>query len=106
MLTETELSESVTWTAAGLVLEVRAALIDRFFVTVRHVGSAPVLWDGDCMARGRTLDDLPDGDFTVEVMARVVREQADRLDRLVYAQDEWGEAFRAFAAAVPTPCRS
>jgi hypothetical protein len=105
MLTETELRESVTWTAGGLVLEVRATLIDRFFVTVRHVGSAPILWDGDCMAKGRTLDDLPDPDFTLEVLARVVREQADRMDRLVYAQDEWAQAFRAFAAAVPTPYR-
>ena len=79
---------------------------ERFFVTIRHVGSAPVLWDGDCLARGRTLDDLPASDFTVELLARVVREQADRLDRSVYAQDEWGEAFRAITAAVPAPYRS
>ena len=59
-----------------------------------------------CLARGRSLDDLPDGDFTVEVLARVVREQADRLDRLVYTQDEWQEAFRAFATAIPLPYRS
>jgi hypothetical protein len=106
MLTETELRESVVWTAAGLTLEVRDTLKDRFFVTVRHVGSAPVLWDGDCLKRGRTLDELPDTDFTLEVLGRVVRDQADRMDRLVYAQDEWGEAFRTLLAAVPGPYRS
>ena len=37
MLTETDIRESVTWTAAGLVMEARSTLNDRFFVIVRHV---------------------------------------------------------------------
>ena len=52
-----EASESVTWTAGGLVLEARAPFPDRFWVIVRHVGSAPVLWDGDLMGQSaKALD--------------------------------------------------
>ena len=101
-----EASESVTWTASELVLEARSPFPDRFWVIVRHVGSAPVLWDGDMMGRGRTLDDLPSDDFTLEVLARVVRDLSDRLGRLVYAQDELHDTLRGIAAAIPQPLRA
>src|SRR5947209_5044021 len=101
-----EASESVTWTAGGLVLEARAPFPDRFWVIVRHVGSAPVLWDGDLMGRGQSLDDLPADDFTLEVLARVVCDLSDRMGRLVYEQDELQETLRGIAAAVPEPLRA
>src|SRR5262249_36337652 len=101
-----EATESVTWMANGLVLEARCPFPDRFWVVVRHVGSAPVLWDGDMMGRGRTLDDLPADDFPLEVLARVVRDLSDRMGRLVYAQDELHETLRGIAAAVPEPLRA
>jgi hypothetical protein len=103
---QTDASESVTWTASGLVLEARCPIPDRFWVTVRHVGSAPVLWDGDFMARGCTLDDLPADDFTLDVLARVVRDLSDRLGRLVYTQDELQQTLRSIAHAVPEPLRA
>ena len=101
-----EASESVTWTASGLVLEARSPFPDRIWVIVRHVGSAPVLWDGMFVGQGRTLDDLPADDFTLEVLARVVRDLSDRLGRLVYTQDELQETLREIAAAVPEPLRA
>src|SRR5712692_982551 len=104
-MVQIDASESVTWTASGLVLEVRSPFPDRFWVIVRHVGSAPVLWDGDFMARGRTLDDLPMDDFALEVLARVVRDLSDRLGRLVYAQDELHAVLRGIGAAIPEPLR-
>jgi hypothetical protein len=106
MIVKTDVRESVTWTASGLALEARCPFEDCFSVTVRHVGSAPVVWSGEFPARGRTLNDLPDGDFTAEVLARVVREQADRLDRLVYAQDDLRTTLREIATAIPESYRS
>jgi hypothetical protein len=99
-------SESVTWTASGLVLEARSPFPDRFWVIVRHVGSAPVLWDGEFAGRGQSLDDLPADDFTLEVLARVVRDLSDRLGRLVYSQDELQETLRGIATAIPAPFRA
>jgi hypothetical protein len=105
MITEIDVRESVTWTVGGLLLEVRCAGDDRFEVIVRHVGSAPVLWDGEFMARGRTLDDLPADDFSLEVLARMALDQADRLGRFVYAQDDVRALLRDFHAALPETFR-
>jgi hypothetical protein len=106
MIIETDIRESVTWITGGLALEARCPFVGRFSVTVRHAGSEPIVWDGDFPARGRTLNDLPADDFTVEVLARVTCDQAHRLDRLVYAQDDLHIALRGIAAAIPEPFRS
>lgn len=95
--------EVLTWTTLGLTLEVSGATEESFRVTVRRTGSAGVLWDGDFLTLGRTLDDLPGAEFTAEVLARVVVEQADRLGRLAYAQDDLRERLRAIAAAISEP---
>lgn len=97
--------ETIAWTALGLVLEVCCPTEECFSVTVRRTDSAGVLWDGEILTLGRTLDDLPADDFTIELLARIVREQSERLGRLVYAQDELRETLRALAAAVPTALR-
>jgi hypothetical protein len=97
--------EMIAWTALGLLLEVGCPLEDSFSVTVRRTDSDGVLWGGDVIALGRTLDDLPAADFTVEVLARIVRDQSERLGRLVYAQDELRETLREIGAAVPEPYR-
>src|SRR5687768_1888133 len=106
MITQTiEALETLTWTAGSLLLEARCPTDDRFWVIVRHVGCDTVLWDGAFPARGRMLDDLPADDFTQEVLARIVRDQADRLDRFVYTQDQIRCAMRDFAAALPESFR-
>jgi hypothetical protein len=105
MITKTENHESVTWTAFSLALEARGPFEDQFVVTVRHAGSTPIVWDGDVPTRDRALSDLPHGDFTVEVLARIIREQADRHDRLVYAQDHLYTVLREVATAIPEPYR-
>ena len=97
--------ELIAWTALGLVLEVCCPTEESFSVTVRRTDSAGILWDGDVLALGRTLDDLPGDDFTIEVLARIVREQSERLGRLVYSQDELRATLREIAAAVPEPYR-
>jgi hypothetical protein len=89
-----------------LLLEARCAGDDRFEVIVRHVGSEPILWDGAFMARGRTLDDLPADEFSLEVLARVAIDQADRLGRFVYAQDDLRGLLRDFNAALPAAFRA
>jgi hypothetical protein len=96
---------SIAWTAPGLLLEAHSPFVDRFMVTVRDADGAGVLWDGEFPAEGRVLDDLPADDFTREVLARAVREQADRLGRFVYSQDEVRVAVRDFTAALPEACR-
>jgi hypothetical protein len=96
---------SVSWTVFGLLLEASSPRADRFWVTVRHVGSAPVVWDGEFAARGRALADLPADDFTLEVLSRAVQDQSDRLGRFVYAQDTLREALREFRAAMPETFR-
>lgn len=101
-----EATESLTWTVASLLLEARCPSDDRFWVSVRHVGCDTVLWDGAFAARGRTIDDLPADDFTQEVLARVVRDQADRLGRFVYTQDQIRCALHEFAAALPESFRA
>src|SRR5579871_2126107 len=98
-------NERIAWTALGLVVEVCCPTADSFAVTVRRTDSAGVLWDGEVLTLGRTLDDLPSEGFTVEVLARIVREQSDRLGRLVYVQDDLRETLRAIAAAVPEKYR-
>ena len=98
-------NEMIAWTALGLMLEVCCPIEDSFSVTVRRTDSAGILWDGDLIALGRTLNDLPSDDFTIEVLARIVRDQSERLGRLVYAQDELRDTLRAIAAAVPEPYR-
>src|SRR3954471_17348637 len=106
MMTQTDAPESITWTVGGLVMEARRPFGDRLCVIVRHVGSDPVLWDGEFAARGRTLDELPDNDLTLEVLARVVIDQADRLGRFVYAQDDLRVLVREFTAALPDTFRA
>ena len=69
-------------------------------------GKVPVLWDGEFMGGGRSLDDLPADDFTLEVLARVVRDLSDRLGRLVYSQDELQQTLRGTATAIPPPFRA
>jgi hypothetical protein len=96
---------SIAWTAPGLLLEAHSPFVDRFMVTVRDADGAGVLWDGEFPAEGRVLDDLPADHFTREVLARIVREQADRLGRFVYAQDEVRDAVRDFAVALPDTFR-
>jgi hypothetical protein len=105
MTVPAQVKETIAWTALGLVLEVCCPIEDSFAVTVRRTDSAGVLWDGDVIALGRTLDDLPNEAFTVEVLARIVRDQSERLGRLVYAQDELRAALREISAAVPEPYR-
>ena len=97
--------QSITWTVPGLLLEAHSPFVGRFMVTVRDVDGPGVLWDGEFPAEGRRLDDLPAADFTGEVLARVVREQADRLGRYVYAQDEVRVAVRDFNSALPDTFR-
>ena len=106
MSVPTHASEMIAWATFGLALEVCCPSENSFWVTVRRTESAGVLWDGDVIALGRTLDDLPSVDFTIEVLARVVRDQSERLGRLVYAQDELRATLRGIAAAVPEPYRS
>jgi hypothetical protein len=106
MTTEIDVRENVSWTVGGLLLEVRCAGDDRFDVIVRHVGSAPVLWDGTFAARGRTLDDLPADDLSLDVLARMAIDQADRLGRFVYAQDDLRVLLRDFHAALPEAYRA
>ena len=106
MITQTiEAAESLSWTVNNLLLEARCPADDRFWVIVRHVGCDTVLWDGAFPTRGRILDDLPADDFTQEILARVVRDQADRLGRFVYSQDQTREALRTLAAALPESLR-
>ncbi len=95
--------ELVSWSTIGLMVEVRCATEESFRVTVRRTGSAGVLWDGDFLSLGRTLDDLPGAEFTAEVLGRVVLDQSDRLGRLVYAQDDLRELLREIAATIPEP---
>src|SRR5262249_7094781 len=97
---------SVSWSVFGLLLEANSPRADRFWVTIRHVGSAPVVWDGEFSARGRALADLPADDFTLEVLSRAVQDQSDRLGRFVYAQDELREALREFRASMPESFRN
>src|SRR5688500_18258642 len=102
MITQTtDTRESITWTAPGLRLEAHCPFIDRFLVTVREIDGSAVLWDGEFPAEGRRLDDLPTDGFTQEVLARIVREQADRLGRFVYTQDDVRGAVRDFTSALP-----
>jgi hypothetical protein len=106
MITQTiDAPESLTWTVASLLLEARCPSDDRFWVCVRHVGCDTVLWDGAFATRGRTIDDLPADEFPQEVLARVVRDQADRLGRFVYTQDQTREALRALKVALPEALR-
>ena len=105
MITRLDTRESVTWIAFGLALEARSPARGCISVVMRRVGSASVLWDGEFPACERTLDDLPNDDFTREVLARVIDEQADSLDGLVYDQDDLRGFLRGIAAAVPEPYR-
>lgn len=106
MITQTtESRQSITWTVSGLLLEAHRPFADRFAVVVRHIDCPAVLWDGEFPTDGRILDDLPANDFTQEVLARIVRDQADRLGRFVYTQDEVRGTLQAFAAALPETFR-
>jgi hypothetical protein len=106
MITQTiDAADTITWDVASLLLEATCPSDDRFWVIVRYVGCDTVLWDGTFPTRGRTLADLPAADFTQEVLARVVREQADRLGRFVYTQDQFQIALRDFAGALPESFR-
>jgi hypothetical protein len=100
-----QMKEMIAWSALGLVLEVGCPMEDSFSVIVRRTDSEGILWDGDVIALGRTLDDLPNEAFTVEVLARIVRDQSERLGRLVYAQDELRATLCEISAAVPEPYR-
>jgi hypothetical protein len=97
--------ENITWTAPGLRLEACSPFADRFMVTVREIDGSGVLWDGEFPAEGRTLNDLTADDFTQEVLARIVCEQATRLGDFVYTQDQVRCAVRDFAAALPESFR-
>src|SRR2546430_2721419 len=94
MSVPTHASEMIAWAAFGLALEVCCPSEDSFWVTVRRTESAGVLWDGDVIALGRTLDDLPSVDFTVEARARPPPPRAPPVE---------GEGCLAFRCRPPGP---
>jgi hypothetical protein len=97
--------EKLSWTASGLVLEAHRPFADRIAVVVRDGNSPAVLWDGEFPAEGRSIPELCNEPFTVEVLARVTRDLSERLGRFVYTQDEIRCAVRDFAAALPETFR-